>query len=111
MKKLLYIGACLMALASLPAAAQTGTTDVVVVKVTEAYDYLLLDIARAGAKPERRTFKRRDLLLDGAPAEITRLLIAQLYVEGYTLTSTYGGGGLLSGSNINLNTLVFTKRL
>jgi hypothetical protein len=111
MKKLLYVGACLLALASVPASAQTGSTDVVVVKVTEAYDYLLLDIARAGVKPERRTFKRRDLLVDGAPAEITRQLIAELYQEGYTLTSAYGGGGIRTGSNINLNTLVFTKHL
>lgn len=110
MKNLLYVGACLIALASTPASAQTGSTDVVVVKVTESYDYLLLDIARAGVKPERRTFKRRDLLVDGAPAEITRQLIAQLYKEGYALTSTYGGGGILTGSNMNLNTLVFTKR-
>jgi hypothetical protein len=110
MKMILCFCVCLLALASSPVIAQTSGTDVIVVKVTEAYDYLLLDIARAGVKPERRTFKRRDLLADGAPAEVTRLLIAQLYQEGYTLTSTYGGGGILTGSNMNLNTLVFTKR-
>lgn len=55
--------------AAAPARAQTGTPDVAVVKVTEASDYLLLDIARADRKPERREFKRRDLRPDGASAE------------------------------------------
>lgn len=114
MKKLFFLGACLVVLASCPVVAQTpggspppaaAGLDVVVVKVSESTAYLTLDIARADGKRERRDYKPRDLKENGNSAEFTRQLIAQLYQEGYALTSTYGGGG-----TFNLNTLVFTRR-
>jgi hypothetical protein len=52
MKKLLFLGACLVVLASQPAMAQTGGSDIVVVKVTEDYGLLQFHIAHAGSKPE-----------------------------------------------------------
>jgi hypothetical protein len=61
MKKLLFLGACLVALASQPVIAQTDGTDIVVVKVTENYGLLQFDIARAGSKPEHRQFNFKQL--------------------------------------------------
>jgi hypothetical protein len=105
MKRLLFLGACLVALASQPVMAQTVEPDVVVVKVRENDGvYLEITIARGAGKLETRLFKQHDLR-DGAGAELTRQALAQLYQEGYTLTSTYGGGDRY----INSSTLVFTK--
>lgn len=107
-----------MALISSPAAAQTNGNptaavapadgpDIVVVKVFENTNFLIIDIARAKGKREQRSFKPSDLREKGpGAAELTRQLLAQLYQEGYALTSTYGGGDHFS----NLNTLVFTRR-
>ena len=106
MKKLLFWCICLLVWAASPAHAQTSGPAVVVVRVFEDGGYLRMDIARPEGKRERREFKARDLREPGAAAELTRQLLAQLYQEGYSLTSTYGGGRF--GST---NTLVFTKRL
>jgi hypothetical protein len=111
MNKLLFLGACLMALASQPVLAQTSGADIVVVKVRENYSYMELNIARPGSKPEKRVFKSKELkeLGDGNEpsgiAEATRRLLADLAQQGYSLTSTYG-----SNSDFNPTTLVFTKR-
>jgi len=106
MKILFFWGTCLVAGGSSPALAQTSGPAIVVVKVQEGPNSLIMDIARPEGQPERRQFKPRDLRTAGAPAEATRQLIAQLYQEGYGLTSTYGYGDHI----VNLNTLVFTKR-
>jgi hypothetical protein len=111
MKKLLFLGACLMALASQPVLAQTGGADIVVVKVRETYSYMELNIARPGSKPEKRVFKSKELkeLGDGNEpsgiAEATRRLLADLAQQGYSLTSTYG-----SSSELSPTTLIFTKK-
>jgi hypothetical protein len=111
MKKLVCLGACLVALASQPVMAQTGGADVVIVKVRENYSYMELNIARTGSKPEKRVFKSKELkeLGDGSEAsgiaEATRRLLADLAQQGYSLTSTYG-----SSSEFSATTLVFTKR-
>jgi len=113
MKKLLFLGACLVALASLPVMAQTGAADIVVVKVTESYGWLHLDIARADSKPEHREFNLKQLREKGATyatsgqAECTRSLLVELAQQGYTLTTTYTAG---SGSTNGPATLIFTKR-
>jgi hypothetical protein len=53
MKKLVFLGACLVVLASQPVKAQTGGADVVVVKVSEYATYIEFYIARSGSKPEQ----------------------------------------------------------
>lgn len=70
MKKLLLLGACLVALAPQPGMAQTGGADMVVVKVTEEYGLLQFHIARAGSKPEHREFNLKQLKEKGETASI-----------------------------------------
>jgi hypothetical protein len=103
MKKLILLGACLVALASQPVKAQTGGADVVIVKITEGIESLHIDIARRTGKPEVLDYKAKDLREGGAAAAATQRVIAKLYQEGYRLKGTYGGNqGYLS-------TLIFVK--
>ena len=114
MKKLLFLGACLVALTSQPVMAQTGGLDIVVVKVRENASYMEMNIARPGSKPEKRVFKGKDLkeLGDGNEpsgiAEATRRLLAELAQQGYSLTNTYGSNS--SSTEFSPVTLIFTKR-
>jgi opacity protein-like surface antigen len=112
MKKLLFLGACLVALASQPVMAQTGVADIVVVKVTESYGRIEFFIARAGSKPEHREFGFKQLKEKGedrnGSAEYTRSLLMELAQQGYNLTTTYTSGGV--ASDPGPTTLVFTKR-
>jgi opacity protein-like surface antigen len=115
MKKLLFLGACLVALASQPAMAQTGGSDMVVVKVTEQYGRIEFFIARAGSKPEHREFGFKQMKEKGESrffynesAEYTRSLLMELAQQGYNLTTTYTSGGVAGGPGPT--TLVFTKR-
>jgi opacity protein-like surface antigen len=130
MKKLLFLGACLVALASSPVMAQTnkvqveswhtelaqtGAADIVVVKVMESYGRLDFFIARAGSKPEHREFgfkqlkeKGEDRFFYNGSAEYTRSLLMELAKQGYTLTTTYTSGGVAGAPGPT--TLVFTKR-
>jgi hypothetical protein len=111
MKKILGVGACLLALAASPVLAQTGQADVVVVKVKEYSAYMEFGIARAGRKPEYRLFKPAALreLGDGkeigGTAEATRQLLIELAQQGYSLTTTYS-----DGNDAGRTTLVFTKK-
>ncbi|TVT39621.1 hypothetical protein FNT36_18440 [Hymenobacter setariae] len=103
MKKLLILGACLVALASQPVLAQTGGPEVVIVKIWEGEAILSITIARAAGKPEVLTYKTKELREEGASAVLTQKALAKLYQEGYMLKGTYGGNqGYLS-------TLVFVK--
>jgi opacity protein-like surface antigen len=115
MKKLLFLGACLVALASQPVMAQTGAADIVVVKVIESYGRIEFFIARAGSKPEHREFgfkqlkeKGEDRFFYNGSAEYTRSLLMELAQQGYNLTTTYTSGGV--ASDPGPTTLVFTKR-
>jgi hypothetical protein len=111
MKKLLFLGACLVALASAPVKAQTGEPDIVVVKMTDGYyQPTIFDIARPGKPPEHRVLNKKDLealgswgTLAGA-AEATRRLLVELAQQGYSLSTTYSAG------STNITTMVFTKR-
>jgi hypothetical protein len=114
MKKPLFLGACLVALASQPVLAQTGGADIVVVKVIESYGLLQVHIARAGSKPELREFGFKQLKEKGetnffnGSAEYTRSLLVELAQQGYILTTTYPGSG--NGGPAGPTTLIFTKR-
>jgi hypothetical protein len=113
MKKLIFLGACLIALSSKPVMAQTAATDVVVVKVSEGSGYLQFDIARPSSKPEHREFSLKQLKEKGesyyisGQAEYTRSLLVELIQQGYTLTTTYNTN---LGVGAGPTTLVFTKR-
>jgi hypothetical protein len=110
MKKLLFLGACLVALASQPVMAQTGGADIVIVKVTDYNTGLEFDIARTGSKPEHREYSAKQVKEKGegrynsGTAEYTRSLLMELSQQGYTLTNTYSPGFAAP------QTLVFTKR-
>ncbi len=105
MKKLIFLGACLVALASQPVKAQTGSTDVVVVKVHESIGgEIQLTVCRGVGKSETTTLKARDAAA-GKGAEAVQQLIAKLTQEGYVLKTSYGGGWNYE----ILNTLVFMK--
>jgi hypothetical protein len=111
MKKLLFLGACLVVLASQPVMAQAGGTDVVVVKLREDFAYIELFIARPGSKPEHRVYKGKELSElgngkeTGGTAEVTRRLFVELAQQGYSLTTTYSAGPIQTPT-----TLIFTKK-
>jgi hypothetical protein len=113
MKRFVFLGACLLALASQPVKAQTGGPDIVVVKVIEGSGQLHFHIARPGVKPEHREFNLKQLKEKGegdyysGQTECTRNLLVELTQQGYTLTTTYSAS---MGTSLGLTTLVFTKR-
>ncbi|RZK32560.1 MAG: hypothetical protein EOO63_00980 [Hymenobacter sp.] len=100
MKKLFFLGACLVAVAFRPVLAQTTGPEVVVVQFYhQATPRLYAAIARGVAKPEVLDMKG-----DAAEeAQFCQQIIAKLYRDGYTIKSTFGG------SSINTGTLVFIK--
>jgi hypothetical protein len=100
MKKLLFLGACLMVLSASPALAQTVAPSVVVVSIKKSTDgvgmggYLLIN--RDG-KNERRdvqnTFFHEPLTVDETMtlrANVLRRIVTQLYQEGYMLKASLG---------------------
>lgn len=99
MKKLFFLGACLVALASQPVMAQTGGPSVVVVSIRYGGDspelgHLLIN--RDG-KNERRNltnpFFSSPLTVDQtmtARANVLRQIVTQLYQEGYVLKASLG---------------------
>jgi hypothetical protein len=101
MKKLLFLGACLVALASQPVMAQTGTADVVVVKLhrTSSRTGHIL-ISRGSSASEDIEY------IDNKPAmesEALQVAFAKLYQQGYRLRSTLGL------SVLNSPLFIFTK--
>ncbi|MFD1874263.1 hypothetical protein [Hymenobacter bucti] len=104
MKKLLFLGACLVALASQPVMAQTGGADVVVVRIADGSNASQLVIVRGPGRNERidlsSSINNKSLTSTG---EAIQQATAKLYQEGYILKSTFSGqGGFVS-------TLVFVK--
>jgi hypothetical protein len=100
MKKLLFLGACLVALASQPTMAQTGGADVVVMQAHFGASAGYIIISRGPGKTEKQEFKTKN---EGAEAEAYQQVIAKLYQEGYTIKSAVSPG--ISSTS----TLVFTK--
>lgn len=96
MKKLLLLGGCLWALAAQPASAQTGSADVVVVKVLESPLATRIIIARSSGFPDEYDIKAS---LAGNEATVAREsaqkmqeILTKLYDQGYAVRSTFGGG-------------------
>ncbi|MGI4884261.1 MAG: hypothetical protein ACRYFR_04810 [Janthinobacterium lividum] len=106
MKKLFFFGACLVALASSPAMAQTGGADVVVVRTTDSYGSLHVVVTHGEGKTEAFDFPAKDLKrAPNGQEEALQKVFAKLYQEGYQLRGT-GGGGY---NYLIRNTFVFAK--
>ena len=102
MKKLLFLGACLVALNSQPVMAQTGTPEVVVVRVVDSGGRFV--IGRPGGKTEEVSFSSTYSSKGLAESAVQlQQAVAALYQQGYALKSTFTGSG---GS---VSTLIFVK--
>ncbi|TVT39600.1 hypothetical protein FNT36_18330 [Hymenobacter setariae] len=111
MKKLLFLGACLVALASQPVMAQTGGStevDVTVVRVTASYPRTLVTITRPGGKEESLDFdnygrgEKRPLIGPGL-----QQVVADLYKQGYQLQSTFD---TTLGTSSSASVLLFIRK-
>ncbi|TVT39620.1 hypothetical protein FNT36_18435 [Hymenobacter setariae] len=106
MKKLLFLGACLVALTSQPVMAQTGGPDVIVMSVRMGgLGKTRVVLAYSGGKTEEKMIKNAsnsDKAQDEAAAAYQEI-IAGLYQQGYSLKSTFVE---FQGS---VSTLVFVK--
>jgi hypothetical protein len=90
MKRFLFLGACLVALASQPVMAQTGGADVVVVQVSFGVGAGQILISRGEGKTEIVTVKKNKN--EAFESEAYQQVIAKLYQEGYTIKSTFSDG-------------------
>jgi hypothetical protein len=106
MKKLLFLGACLVALASQPVMAQTGVPDVVVVKVYEGSGTLRIVMSHGEGKTEVVEAiggaQKKELI---SSAETLQKVIIGLCQQGYALKSTFGG----TQGYAYISSLVFIK--
>ncbi|MFD1469622.1 hypothetical protein ACFQ48_15450 [Hymenobacter caeli] len=93
MKKLILLSVCLLALATRPAAAQTTTPDIVVVRIAGDGNSTQLVVTRGEGKSEKIEFPsgRTDKQLMAASEGYYKVLSA-LYREGYVLKSTFTTG-------------------
>jgi opacity protein-like surface antigen len=107
MKKLLFLGACLVALASQPVMAQTTAPEIVVVRVTEDSRHVYVSITRADGKSEQLKFDNGAIGegLDKSGQGYQKLF-ATLYQQGYRLQSTFSATAATSDDR---TTLLFVK--
>lgn len=94
MKKLLLLGACLVALASSPvqAQAQTSKPSVIVVRVNDVNGGGKMVIVREGGKTEELEFAGGYSLKQlSSSGLLMQQVFSKLYEEGYALKSTFGG--------------------
>jgi hypothetical protein len=104
MKKLLFLGACLVALASQPVVAQTSGPNAVVVQVYyTGVNTQHIAITRGEGKTEDIQLKNTSIN-DHKAAESYQRVMEKLLAEGYTLKSTFS-----LGTTANV-TLLFEKR-
>jgi hypothetical protein len=102
MKKLLFLGACLVALASSPVMAQVGGADVVVVRIVDTGGRFV--IGYPDGKTEEVSFTSNYSSKGLAESAIQlQKAVASLYQKGYSLKSTFSGAG---GA---VSTLIFVK--
>jgi hypothetical protein len=111
MKKLFFLWACLVALASSPVMAQTGVVETVVVTVENDIG-LHIVISRGPGKSEVVEVSYKEVRQNpAAREEELQQVVDKLFRQGFGLQGTYGGGGAgRSGSFYSKNTLIFTKR-
>ncbi|MGI4867579.1 MAG: hypothetical protein ACRYFZ_26905 [Janthinobacterium lividum] len=110
MKKLLFLGACLVALASQPVRAQTGGMDVLVVRVEETNAHVSLTVERAGQEPEGIGFD-----YDRRPGKAGRAskgyldALSKFYEQGYIVQAVIPGVTYTAIGGVTYSTLIFTK--
>jgi hypothetical protein len=107
MKKLLFLGACLVALASSPVKAQTAEPQVIVVRVLEDPRNIYVSITRPDGQTEDRKLES-GLGTKGltASSKAFHQLISSLYQQGYRLQSTFTTD---NATNDNRTTLILVK--
>ncbi|TVT39406.1 hypothetical protein FNT36_17280 [Hymenobacter setariae] len=88
MKKPLFLGACLMVLASQPVMAQTAAPDVIVVRVLEHSNSLRFSIARGQQQPEEIEVA---LKKEQKAASSYYTVLSKLYTQGYVLQGVIPG--------------------
>jgi hypothetical protein len=109
MKKLILLAVCLVALTSQPVLAQTGGTEVVVVRVAEGAGRTHLTIERSGQEPEEIIFDWSDNTSKNQRASKSYLdALSKLYQQGYQAQATIPGAQYANGGTV-FTTLVFTK--
>jgi hypothetical protein len=88
MKKLLFLGACLVALASQPVLAQASGTEVVIVQINTSSLSGYITITRGLEKAERVDFEWHSKKY---PEETVayQQVVSKLYQEGYSIKSTF----------------------
>jgi hypothetical protein len=101
MKKLFFLGACLVALTSQPVKAQTGGADITVVRVAENSGRLV--VVRPGGKATEHSLNM-GLGLKGLSesGQTIQTVMEGLYQEGYELKTTYSTG--------NVTTIILARR-
>jgi hypothetical protein len=104
MKKCLFLGACLVALASEPVLAQTGGAELVVVHVQESSRSLYFSIARGQQQPEEIEIKLTKEV-KAAPSYYT--VLSKFYAQGYVVQAVIPG--LNSSYNWTESTLIHGK--
>ncbi len=95
MKKYILLGALLWACAAQPADAQTGKSDIVVVKVLESRSSTRIIIARSWGFPEELEVKaglagNEATMVRESAAKMQEVLM-KLYEQGYAIKSSFGG--------------------
>jgi hypothetical protein len=105
MKKLIFLGACLVALASQP--AQAGGTQLAIVRITEYPSTAYVSVTQAEGKSEQWKFDigSTGKRLDDAGQGYYKLL-AGLYQQGYHLQSTFTAA---VDATISRTTMVLVK--
>jgi hypothetical protein len=107
MKKILFLGACLVALASQPVMAQTTGPNIVIVRVEERYSgNLMLFVERDGQATETIVYeetKKANMGKGYYP------VLNKLYQQGYQLQGVIPGATLTTGAAVTTSTLVFVK--
>ena len=112
MKKLLFLGACLVALASQPVKAQAGGADVIVVRVEESYNHVSLTVERAGRDPEGIGFDYdRRVGKAGRASKGYLDALSKFYEQGYAIQAVIPGvmNTAATSDRVTCSTLVLTK--
>jgi len=93
MKKLFFLGACLVALASQPVAGQTGGADVVVVRVDESNAKKVRVVVSYGNGKTEVSLIEGAYNVEGSQAIVEgyQRVFQKLYHEGYSLKNSFTG--------------------
>ena len=107
MKRLFFLGACLVALASSPVLAQTNGPQVAVVRITEYPGTVYISLTKEEGRSEQWKFESGSTgkRLDDSGQGYYKLL-ADLYRQGYRLQSTVSAN---VSPDVSRTTMVLVK--